>query len=160
MSNNETSRRGILGGAAIGLAAAAAPGAALALKDIRLFWRDPTQWIQFMIFFGLLCIYVMNLRNIALSFHNPFWEALIAHFNLAACGLTLSTLTTRFVFPQFSLEGKRIWILGLSPFGLHRLLLQKFALSASVSISINVVVSNARRDAMRCNTMSCNARPI
>ena len=30
MSNNETSRRGILGGAAIGLAAAAAPGAALA----------------------------------------------------------------------------------------------------------------------------------
>ncbi len=117
-----------------------APAAALALKDIRLFWRDPTQWIQFMIFFGLLCIYVMNLRNIALSFQSPFWEALIAHFNLAACGLTLSTLTTRFVFPQFSLEGRRIWILGLSPFGLHRLLLQKFALSAFVSVTITGVM--------------------
>jgi ABC-2 type transport system permease protein len=93
-----------------------------------------------MIFFGLLCIYVLNLRNIALSFQNPFWEALIAHFNLAACGLTLSTLTTRFVFPQFSLEGRRIWILGLSPFGLHRLLLQKFALSAFVSATITGVM--------------------
>lgn len=112
------------------------PAAALSLKDIRLFWRDPTQWIQFMIFFGLLCIYVLNLRNIALSFQSPFWEGMIAHFNLAACGLTLSTLTTRFVFPQFSLEGRRIWILGLAPFGLHRLLLQKFALSAFVAISI------------------------
>jgi ABC-2 type transport system permease protein len=112
------------------------PGAALALKDIRLFWRDPTQWIQFMIFFGLLCIYVLNLRNFAISFHNAFWEAMISHFNLAACGLTLSTLTTRFVFPQFSLEGRRIWILGLSPFGLPRVLLQKLALSAFVAVLI------------------------
>lgn len=110
--------------------------AALTLKDMRVFWRDPTQWIQFMIFFGLLCIYVLNLRNIALSFNNPFWEAMIAQFNLAACGLTLSTLTTRFVFPQFSLEGRRIWILGLSPFGLPRVLWQKFALSVCVAIAI------------------------
>jgi ABC-2 type transport system permease protein len=125
----------------VGLARPLSPAAAaLALKDIRLFWRDPTQWIQFMIFFGLLCIYVINLRNIALSFQNPFWEALIAHFNLAACGLTLSTLTTRFVFPQFSLEGRRIWILGLSPFGLQRLLLQKFALAAFVSVTITGVM--------------------
>ncbi|HEV7403930.1 MAG TPA: hypothetical protein VGO11_13415, partial [Chthoniobacteraceae bacterium] len=119
------------------------PAAALALKDIRLFWRDPTQWIQFMIFFGLLCIYVVNLRNIALTFQSAFWESMISHFNLAACGLTLSTLTTRFVFPQFSLEGRRIWILGLAPFGLHRLLLQKFALSAFVSVSITGVMITA-----------------
>jgi ABC-2 type transport system permease protein len=125
----------------VGVARPFSPAAAaLALKDIRLFWRDPTQWIQFMIFFGLLCIYVLNLRNIALSFQNAFWVALIAHFNLAACGLTLSTLTTRFVFPQFSLEGRRVWILGLSPFGLQRLLWQKFALSAFVSVTITGVM--------------------
>ncbi len=121
------------------------PGAALTLKDIRLFWRDPTQWIQFLIFFGLLCIYVLNLRNMAHTFQNPFWEVMIAHFNLAACGLTLSTLTTRFVFPQFSLEGRRIWILGLSPLGLPRLLAQKFFFAAAVSIGITgpmIVISS------------------
>ncbi len=88
------------------------PAAALVLKDARLFWRDPAQWIQFMIFFGLLCIYVLNLRNVAFNFQSPFWETMISYLNLAASSLTLSTLTTRFVFPQFSLEGRLLWIVG------------------------------------------------
>lgn len=116
------------------------PIAALIGKDIRLFWRDPAQWIQFMIFFGLLCIYVLNLRNVALDFQNPFWETMISYLNLAASALTLSTLTTRFVFPQFSLEGRRLWIIGLAPLGLHRVLWQKFALAALVSTSVTVVL--------------------
>ena len=114
------------------------PAAALVLKDVRLFWRDPAQWIQFMIFFGLLCIYVLNLRNVAFNFQNPFWETMIAHLNLAASALTLSTLTTRFVFPQFSLEGRRLWILGLAPFGLRKVLLQKFWMSCLGSMAITI----------------------
>ncbi len=111
-------------------------GTALVLKDIRLFWRDPTQWTQFLIFFGLLCIYVANLRNVAENFQSDFWEMLISYLNLAACALTLSTLTTRFVFPQFSLEGRRIWILGLAPFGLRKVLVQKFALAFFTTATI------------------------
>jgi len=109
---------------------------ALVLKDVRIFWRDPTQWTQFMIFFGLLCIYVLNLRNVAVSFHSPFWETMISYLNLGASALTLSTLTTRFVYPQFSLEGRRIWILGLSPLGLRRVLLQKFWLSCLTALTV------------------------
>jgi ABC-2 type transport system permease protein len=112
--------------------------AALIVKDVRLFWRDPAQWIQFMIFFGLLCIYVLNLRNVAFNFQNPFWETIISYLNLAASALTLSTLTTRFVFPQFSLEGRRLWILGLAPVGLHRVIRQKFWLSCLTASSITV----------------------
>ncbi len=112
------------------------PTAALVLKDVRLFWRDPAQWIQFMIFFGLLCIYVLNLRNVAFNFQSPFWETMISHLNLAASALTLSTLTTRFVFPQFSLEGRRLWILGLAPFGLRKVLQQKFWMSCLGSMAI------------------------
>jgi ABC-2 type transport system permease protein len=121
------------------------PYAALVLKDVRLFWRDPTQWIQFMIFFGLLCIYVLNLRNVAFNFHSDFWETMISYLNLGASALTLSTLTTRFVFPQFSLEGRRLWLLGLAPVGLHRILLQKFWLSCltamTITVSLNVASS-------------------
>jgi ABC-2 type transport system permease protein len=116
------------------------PIAALIVKDARLFWRDPAQWIQFMIFFGLLCIYVVNLRNVSLDFQNPFWETMISYLNLAASALTLSTLTTRFVFPQFSLEGRRLWIIGLAPIGLPRVLWQKFALAALCSTSVTVVL--------------------
>jgi len=114
------------------------PARALALKDLRLFWRDPAQWTQFMIFFGLLCIYVLNLRNISFNFQSVFWETMISYLNLAASALTLSTLTTRFVFPQFSLEGRRLWIIGLAPFGLKKVLMQKFWSSCIVSMSITI----------------------
>jgi len=114
------------------------PVKALTLKDIYVFWRDPAQWTQFMIFFGLLCIYVLNLRNVAFSLESPFWETTISYLNLSASALTLSTLTTRFVFPQFSLEGRRLWIVGLAPLGLPKVLMQKFWLSCSVSAFITV----------------------
>ncbi len=116
---------------------------ALIFKDIRIFWRDPAQWTQFMIFFGLLCIYVANLRNIAVEFKQPYWETLISYLNLAASALTLSTLTTRFVYPMFSLEGRRVWILGLSPVGLRRVVLQKFWMSFLVSSAITVSLVSA-----------------
>ncbi len=131
-------RRSLLEWATDGLRPLSSPAAALVLKDLRLFWRDPAQWIQFMIFFGLLCIYVLNLRNVAFNFQNPFWETMISYLNLAASALTLSTLTTRFVFPQFSLEGRRLWILGLTPFGLHKVLLQKFWMSCLGSMATTV----------------------
>ncbi len=102
------------------------PVRALVLKDTRIFWRDPAQWTQVMIFFGLLTIYVLNLRNVAYDLQSPLWSTMISYLNLTACALTLSTLTTRFVFPQFSLEGRRLWIIGLAPLGLGRVLMQKF----------------------------------
>jgi len=114
------------------------PVKAICLKDFRVFWRDPAQWTQFMIFFGLLCIYVLNLRNISFNFRNDFWETMISYLNLAASSLTLSTLTTRFVFPQFSLEGRRLWIIGLAPIGLRRVLRQKLWMACGVSSSITV----------------------
>ncbi len=118
---------------------------ALVFKDARIFWRDPAQWTQFMIFFGLLCIYVANLRNVAFEFKKPYWETLISYLNLAASALTLSTLTTRFVYPMFSLEGRRVWILGLSPVGLKRVVLQKFWMSFLVSsfITVSLMVASA-----------------
>jgi len=119
---------------------ASRPLRALALKDFRTFWRDPAQWTQFMIFFGLLCIYVLNLRNNAFTFRNEFWETMISYLNLAAASLTLSTLTTRFVFPQFSLEGRRLWIIGLAPISLARVLMQKFWMACIASMSVTVTL--------------------
>src|SRR5262249_17219413 len=43
-----------------------------------------------------------------------------------------------FVFPQFSLEGKRLWIVGMAPVGLRQVLLQKFWLSAAGSMFITL----------------------
>jgi ABC-2 type transport system permease protein len=80
---------------------------------------------------------------VAFDFQNDFWETIISYLNLTASALTLSTLTTRFVFPQFSLEGRRLWILGLAPIGLGRILLQKFTLSCLASAAITVALMAA-----------------
>ncbi len=113
---------------------------ALVAKDLRVFWRDTTQWGQTLVLFGLLAVYIMNLRHFSAQFSGPFWINIVSYLNLAACSLNLATLTTRFVFPQFSLEGKRVWIVGLAPLGLARVLLTKFALASVVSLIITLTL--------------------
>jgi ABC-2 type transport system permease protein len=101
---------------------------AMVTKDLKIFWRDPAQWSQFVIFFGLLGVYIFNLRNMSYHTFPAFFKNTISFMNLAATALTLGTLTTRFVFPQMSLEGSRFWVVGLAPVSVKRILLEKFLL--------------------------------
>jgi ABC-2 type transport system permease protein len=52
--------------------------------------------------------------------------------------LNLATLTTRFVFPQFSLEGKRLWIVGMAPLGLVKVLRAKFWLASRAALVVTL----------------------
>ena len=45
-------------------------------------------------------------------------------------------MTTRFVFPQFSLEGWRLWIVGLAPMGLARVVKTKFWVASVLSLFV------------------------
>jgi ABC-2 type transport system permease protein len=111
-------------------------GRALAVKDIRMFWRDTTQWGQSVMLFGLLGVYIINLRNFTHQLNNEFWINLIAFLNLGVCALNLASVTTRFVFPQFSLEGRRLWIVGMAPMGLARVVKTKFWLASTMSFIV------------------------
>lgn len=111
---------------------------ALVIKDVRMFWRDTAQWGQTIVLFGLLAVYIMNLRHFSQQLNNPFWINLVAYLNLGACSLNLATLTTRFVYPQFSLEGKRLWIVGMAPLGLQKVVLCKFWLAVFASLAVTL----------------------
>ena len=98
-------------------------------------------------FFGILGMYILNLRFFTEQFTSLFtggrfggdyFFKLVSFMNLAACALNLATLTTRFVYPQFSLEGKRLWIVGLSPLGLSRVVKVKFMLASVISLLISL----------------------
>ncbi len=102
-------------------------------KDIKLFWRDPTQWSQFIIFFGIMAIYIANIRNSTRLYETEFWRGWIACLNVGAVTLIVATLTSRFVFPLISLEGRRIWILGMAPLTFSQLMWQKFWLSVALT---------------------------
>jgi ABC-2 type transport system permease protein len=109
---------------------------ALAVKDLRMFWRDTTQWGQSVMLFGLLGVYIINLRNFTHQLTSPFWVNLVAFLNLGICSLNLASVTTRFVFPQFSLEGRRLWIIGMAPMGMARVVKTKFWLASISSLFV------------------------
>jgi len=111
---------------------------AVLVKDIRVFWRDTTQWGQTLVLFGLLGAYIINLRHFSQQLSNPFWVHLVSYLNLGACSLNLATLTTRFVYSQFSLEGKRLWIVGLAPLGLVRVVKAKYWLASLASLFVTL----------------------
>ena len=98
----------------------------LLLKDLRLFRRDPLQWTQFLLFFGLLCLYFFYVRRFNYANSLIGWMTAIGFMNLGVVGLILSTFTTRFVFPMISIEGYRFWILGTLPIDRTTILWSKF----------------------------------
>ncbi len=122
----------------LGALAAPLPGPArwLTVKDVRLFLREPSQWSQFAVFFGMLVLYVANMRAGSRGFSTAFWQSWITLLNGVAALLVLATLTTRFVFPLVSLEGRRFWILGQAPVSRRSLVVQKFWLSVAFSAAV------------------------
>jgi len=134
----------------------------LVVKDIRMFWRDISQWSQFLLFFGLMTLYVVNIRASTSYLDVPVWRAAVSWLNFAAAALILATLTTRFVFPLLSLEGRRFWILGLAPVSVRFIIWQKFFLSTTTSLLFTltvIVLSNIRLEvsgpvmALTCSSM-------
>ncbi len=105
----------------------------LIVKDLRLFRRDPVQWSQFIIFFGLLGLYFANIRRFSYDVNYTAWVNMISFLNLAVVGLILSTFTTRFIFPMLSLEGRRFWILSMLPVRRDAVLWGKFLFAATGS---------------------------
>ena len=123
------------------------PQRALMVKDFKLFWRDPAQWSQFVIFFGIMALYIANLGAARSFARQETWSAWATILNLTACMLILASLTSRFVYPLVSLEGPRIWILGLAPVGLRRIVWQKFWLSVGTTsvFTVSLAVLSAIR---------------
>lgn len=119
------------------------PIAALVAKDLKLFWRDPAQWSQFVVFFGIMALYIANLGSARGVAAQPSWRGWAALLNTTACMLILSTLTTRFIYPLVSLEGRRFWILGLAPISLRRIVWQKFWLSVATTAVFTLGLASA-----------------
>ena len=118
----------------------------LMVKDLRLFRRDPVQWSQFLIFFGLLGLYFANMRRFNYDVYYVGWVNMVSFLNLLVVGLLMSTFTTRFIFPMISLECRQFWLLGLLPVRRETILWSKFLFAAGGSMvpcSVLILTSDA-----------------
>lgn len=88
---------------------------ALLLKDFRTFRRDPRQWGQMLVFLVLLGFYFSSLRRMFPGDIGWVFRNGLSLMNLMVVGMLLCASCGRFIFPLISLEGKRVWLLGLTP---------------------------------------------
>jgi ABC-2 type transport system permease protein len=103
------------------------------LKDLRGFARDAKQWSQMLIMFGLLVVYVLNLRRLPVDLSSPHFKGLVAFLNLTTVSLILATFTSRFVYPLLSLESQQLWLIELLPIRRATLLGVKFLFALTVT---------------------------
>jgi len=98
-------------------------------KDMRLFFRDNTQWSQLILLAVLLMIYIFNITSLPIHTGEkvPFaLVTIISFLNLGLAGFVLAAVAARFIFPAISLEGRQMWLLRSSPLDPRAMLWSKY----------------------------------
>ncbi len=115
----------------------------LMLKDIRVFFRDTTQWSQLILLAVLVVVYVYNIRALPLYSEGVtfFFANIISFVNLGLAGFVLSAIAARFVLPGVSLEGPTLWLLRSSPLRARDLLWSKYWVGTAPLLVMAVVLT-------------------
>ena len=100
----------------------------LVMKELRLFFRDTTQWSQLILLAVLVVVYVFNIKYLPLKGEGItfFLINVVPFLNLVLAGFVLASIAARFIFPGVSLEGRTLWLLRSSPLAMRDLLWAKF----------------------------------
>lgn len=102
----------------------------LVAKEIRVFFRDATQWSQLVLLAVLVVVYVYNIRVLPLHTGEEisfFLINLVSFLNMGLAGFVVAAIAARFVFPAMSLEGRMTWLLRSSPLDVRTLYRAKYA---------------------------------
>jgi len=101
----------------------------LVSKEVRVFFRDTTQWSQLILLGVLVAVYVYNITVLPLFTGEQLSFLLInvvSFLNLGLAGFVVAAIAARFVFPAMSIEGRMMWLLRSSPLDVSRLFWSKY----------------------------------
>jgi ABC-2 type transport system permease protein len=105
---------------------------ALFEKDLHLFFRDEGQWSQLPLLITLVIIYLFSIKALPLEWGSLVGEAIkymVAFLNIGIVGVIMASLSSRFLFPSVSMEGRSFWLIQTSPVTLRTFLWSKFLLN-------------------------------
>jgi len=107
------------------------PIRALAVKDVKVFFRDQTQWPQIFLIMALIAIYLYNFSVLPLE-KSPMktidLQNLLSFLNMGLASFVLTAIAARFVFPAVSTESAAFWIVKAAPVKMRTFLWVKFFL--------------------------------
>ena len=98
-------------------------------KEIRVFFRDTTQWSQLILLGVLVAVYVYNITVLPLYTGEQVSFLLInavSFLNLGLAGFVVAAIAARFVFPAMSIEGRMMWLMQSSPVDIRTIFWSKY----------------------------------
>jgi ABC-2 type transport system permease protein len=101
----------------------------LLVKDVKVFLRDVSQWLQLLPLCALVLLYLYNFRVLDLEripYMSGVMKNVYALVNLGMAGFVVATVAVRFVFPAVSAEGAAFWLVRTSPVPMRDFLWSKF----------------------------------
>jgi len=101
----------------------------LIAKDVRVFFRDNSQWSQLLLLGALVVVYLYNFSVLPLErspIKSIYLQNALSFLNIGLAGFVISALSARFIFPAVSLEGNAFWIILSSPLTVKRFLWSKY----------------------------------
>lgn len=101
----------------------------LVAKEVKVFFRDTSQWSQLILLLALVVVYVYNFSVLPLpsgAVVTFYFKNVIAFLNLALAAFVIASVAVRFVLPSISLEGRSFWIARSAPVPLRRVWWSKF----------------------------------
>ena len=105
------------------------PYAALVIKDVKIFVRDPAQWSQAFLLVSLIVIYLFSVRSLPVDVvRGPYMQSFkdgLAFMNLGAAGFVMAGIAARFQFAVVSGEGRVFWLIRSAPLNATRFLFTK-----------------------------------
>ncbi len=110
-------------------------------RDLKMFLREPSQWVHFLIMILLVLIFIWSLIN--MRFYRVETQLLslafasIFSFNI----FLIASIVIRFVYPLISLEGMSYWTIRSSPIKLARLYIHKFIISFFPILIVSEAIS-------------------
>jgi ABC-2 type transport system permease protein len=107
------------------------PAKAFAIKEIRSFFRDSTQWPQLFLICALIVVYLYNFSVLPLDrspIKTVYLQNVFSFLNVGLAAFVLSAIAARFVFPAVSMEGEAFWIIQSAPVSMKTFLWIKFFL--------------------------------
>ena len=121
---------------------------AFAVKEIRTFFRDSTQWPQLFLIGALIVVYLYNFSVLPLDkspMKTIYLQNVFSFLNMGLAAFVLSAIAARFVYPAVSMEGEAFWIIQAAPVSIKTFLWIKFFLyyvPLIILTEILVVASN------------------
>lgn len=100
---------------------------ALVAKDVKLLWRDPTQWSQLLVLVALAGVYLFSVGSFRVEgLDSQRFRDALGTLNLLFMGFLLAGTGVRMSYPAVSLEGEGFWMLKTGPLRARTIVMSKF----------------------------------